>query len=285
MQKEVATLRAAWNWGGPMGLTSGPFPNKGLRCPKGKEKPHFRTWTEIEEAIAGGHDDPEELWECLYLELPEISELLAYVREHATQPFVVPMVSFAAHTGARRSEMLRALASDIDFKGNTVLVREKKKARDKETFRRVPLTASLASVLKEWLAVHPGGQYLFCNGQEVARSKKRSRTTGHKGEKTRSTTSKGRKAGVKDRTVRPGAAGLTKDEAHDHFKRTMAGSKWEVLRGYHVLRHSFISACASTGVDQRLIDEWVGHSTEEMRKRYRHLYPSAQQDALKTVFG
>ena len=45
-------------------------------------------------------------------------------------------------------------------------------------------------------------------------------------------------------------------------------SKWEVMRGWHVLRHSFISFCAAAGVDQRLIDEWVGHTTEEMRKRY-----------------
>jgi len=28
---------------------------------------------------------------------------------------------------------------------------------------------------------------------------------------------------------------------------------WEVLRGWHVLRHSFISNCASRGVDQRLL--------------------------------
>jgi hypothetical protein len=51
----------------------------------------------------------------------------------------------------------------------------------------------------------------------------------------------------------------------------------EVLRGYHLLRHTFISICASQGVDQRLIDEWVEHQTEEQRKRYRHLDPSTQQ--------
>ena len=39
------------------------------------------------------------------------------------------------------------------------------------------------------------------------------------------------------------------------------------------------------GIDQRLIDEWVGHSTEEQRRRYRHLYPSVQAEALKSVFG
>jgi integrase len=285
LRKEVATVRAAWNWGEPMGLTSGKFPNKGLRYPKGKEKPPFMLRAQIEREIAGGCEDPDELWECLYLELPELAELLVYVKEHATQPFIYPMMAFAAHTGARRSEMLRALVRDVDFTGSSVLVREKKRARGKQTTRRVPLTPSLAAVLKDWLALHPGGKYLFCLGQEVARSKKRSKTTGHKGEKTRASSLKGRMAGVKARVERPGPGALTKDEAHDHLKRTLAGGKWEVLRGFHVLRHSFISACASRGVDQRLIDEWVGHTTEEMRKRYRHLYPSTQQDALKSVFG
>jgi integrase len=286
MRKELATIRAAWNWGQPMGLTSGPFPAKGLRYPKGKEKPPFMTRPQIEREIAAGHEAPEDLWECLYLELADIAELLAYAKEHASQPFIYPMIAFAAHTGARRSEMLRALVTDVDSAGNSVLVREKKRARGKQTTRRVPLTPSLAGILKEWLADHhPGGKHLFCLGQEVARSKKRSRTTGHKGEKTRATSSNGRMAGVRNRTEGPAPGPLTKDEAHDHFKRTLAGGKWGVLRGFHVLRHSFISACASKGVDQRLIDEWVGHTTEEMRKRYRHLYPSAQQDALKAVFG
>ena len=107
-----------------MGLTSGSFPAKGLRYPKPDEKPPFKTWGEIEREIAGS-GEPEELWECLYLALPEVGELLAYVRGHATQPFVYPMVAFAAHTGARRSEMLRALVTDVDFPGNTVLIREK----------------------------------------------------------------------------------------------------------------------------------------------------------------
>jgi integrase len=58
-----------------------------------------------------------------------------------------------------------------------------------------------------------------------------------------------------------------------------------VVRGYHVFRHSFISLAASRGIDQRLIDEWVGHQTEEQRKRYRHLLPSVQQQAISSMFG
>jgi integrase len=77
---------------------------------------------------------------------------------------------------------------------------------------------------------------------------------------------------------------VTKDEVHDHLRRVLRGSKWDVLRGFHTLRHSFISACASRGVDQRLIDEWVGHQTEEQRQRYRHLFPSVQQAAIESIF-
>ena len=87
------------------------------------------------------------------------------------------------------------------------------------------------------------------------------------------------------RRERPALAAITKDEAHDHFQRTLGCGKWKVLRGWHVLRHSFISNCAAKGVDQRLIDDWVGHTTEEMRKRYRHLVPSVEKKAIRAVFG
>jgi integrase len=107
------------------------------------------------------------------------------------------------------------------------------------------------------LTVHPGGQYLFAQSAEVSHSK----------------------------TKRTGPTPVTTDEAHDHFKRSLSGGKWAVLRGYHIFRHSFISLCATRGVDQRFIDEWVGHQTEEQRKRYRHLLPSTQQEVIMSVFG
>ena len=84
---------------------------------------------------------------------------------------------------------------------------------------------------------------------------------------------------------RPAAEPLTSRDAHDCFKRALADSKWKRLRGWHVLRHSFISNCALKGIDQRIIDSFVGHTTEEMRKRYTHLFPSAKKAAIETVFG
>ena len=41
---------------------------------------------------------------------------------------------------------------------------------------------------------------------------------------------------------------------------------------------------ASSGVDQRVIDEVVGHQSEEQRKRYRHLYPHLMREAIRRVF-
>ena len=72
--------------------------------------------------------------------------------------------------------------------------------------------------------------------------------------------------------------------AHIHFKRTTSGSPWSVARGYHTLRHSFISASASRGVDQRLIREWVGHLTAQAHESYMSLYPSVQNNAIGSVF-
>jgi integrase len=260
LKKEVASLRACWNWAGLIGLDKGTFPSEGLRYPKEDEKEPFRTFAEIEAIIASENPDDarrEALWEALYLTRLEIEELLSHVQAHGTLPWVYPMVAFAAYTGARRSEMLRALVSDVDLGVGAVTLREKKRVKGRRSNRSAPITPKLAEMLRSWLAARPDSPFLFCQALKVIRSKKK----------------------------REAPTAVTKDEAHDHFKRTVADSKWQALRGYHVLRHSFISALASQGVDQRVIDEVVGHQSEEQRKRYRHLYPGVMREAIARVFG
>ena len=78
---------------------------------------------------------------------------------------------------------------------------------------------------------------------------------------------------------------LTVGECHDHFKRTLAGPKWEVVKGLHTLRRSVASCPAAAGVDQRIIDDMLGHVSEEMRRRYRHLTPAAKAQAVAKVLG
>jgi integrase len=156
LRKELASFRACWNWGVQAGLLNGPFPNKGLKYPKTDEKPPFQTWATIEKQIArGGLNEAEhrDLWNCLFLTLSEIDLVLEFVKANARHPFLYPMFCFAAHTGARRSEMLRLRIDDIDLGTETALLHEKKRARGKRTSRRVPLSSTLVSVLSDWLGV------------------------------------------------------------------------------------------------------------------------------------
>ena len=259
LRKELASFRALWNWSVKSGLLTGPFPNQGLVFPKTEEKPPFQTWEEIERQVSRGGMAPADekaLWDSLFLTVPQIHEILEHVRGQKLQPFVYPMFCFAAHTGARRSEMLRCRVTDVDFEGKKILIREKKRGRGCRTTRHVPLSPFLAEVLRQWFASHPGGTEIFCQQLFISRSKAK--------------------------RVNPSVA--TRNEVHDHFHRALQGSKWTKLRGWHIFRHSFASNCAARGVDQRLIDAWMGHQTDEMRKRYRHLFPNQEQAAILSVF-
>jgi integrase len=111
LRKEMASLRAAWNWAAQAGLVTGPFPSRGLKYPKSAEKPPLQTWAEVERQLARGglsQEEERDLGDCLFLTLPEVAEFLSFVKERAAYPWLYPMFCLAAHTGARRSELLRA---------------------------------------------------------------------------------------------------------------------------------------------------------------------------------
>lgn len=261
LRKELASFRACFNWAVQTGLLTGTFPNRGLRFPKGEDKRPFMTWEEIDRRVTRGGLSPEEtkrFWDCLFLDLQQIDEFLAYIKPRGSRPWMYPMCVAAAHTGARRSELVRMNMDDIDFQQKTILIHERKRVKGQRTTRRVPLTPFLEQVFLEWFRNgHPGGRYVFCQAQK----------TGHR---------------PKEGEV---AIPITADDAGTHFVLTVQGSKWAVLRGWHVLRHSFASNLAAKGVDQRFIDEFMGHQTEAQRRRYRHLFPHQQRQVLCQVFG
>ena len=62
-------------------------------------------------------------------------------------------------------------------------------------------------------------------------------------------------------------------------------SKWKIIRGWHTLRHSFISNLASRGVSERIIMELAGHLNPETTRRYARLFPSTMTDTINLVFG
>ena len=185
IRKEVGRFRAVWNWAKGHGIVVGEAPTKKLKYEKGEEDVLFQIWAEIERRIASRgltEDEVKKQWEALFLRKEEIALCLEHVRVAQAAAFVDPMFVFVAHTGARRSEMMRSRVEDFDFDGNSVTIREKKRDTSvKETRRRVRMSPTLARVMKSWLQdEHPSGPFTFCHGEVVERSRTRSRTTGHR---------------------------------------------------------------------------------------------------------
>lgn len=260
IQKEIATLSMIWNWAVNHGHVDALLMKKGLRFPKTADKPPFQTISEIERKIARGdltENEQADLWDAAFLTRSEIDDLLDVVKERALHPFLYPLFVFAAHTGARRSEMLRSRIEDLDFEGKRVFIRERKKHRGRHTLRSVPMSTLLHEVLQQWISNHPGGPFTFRLATYIPKSSK-------------------------ERFI---AVPITDEESSHHFKTVLLGTKWEKLRGWHVFRHSFCTNCAAKGLDQRMINSWVGHQTDEMVRRYRHLIPNQEQAAIVTVFA
>jgi len=255
IKKELTTFRLIWNWAVAHAILEGTAPIRGLRLPRRDEKPPFMTRDEIAQVIRRhglSAVEEKELWQGLYLTSSETQSLLDYVQQNARHSFIYPMFVFAAHTGIRRSELVRTRIDDFDFERGVVLIREKKKSRSRATtYRRVDLTERLRTAMQAWFARHPGGQFALCT-DAIPGSRK----------------------------LRHLPQPLTVYEAQHHFRVTLAASQWKVVRGFHTLRHSFASNLAGAGVDQRIIDEWMGHTTEEMRRRYRHLVPDVRRAAI-----
>ena len=156
-------------------------------------------------------------------------------------------------TGRRRSEILHSHIDDIDFEIDQVMLRERKRRKHLAgSTRFVPLHPRLRTILDDWFSVHPGGQFTITCAAVMPRRK-----------------------------PKDGPQQLTMSQARHHFRQTLRKSKWRVLRGFHVLRHSFGSNLVRSGrVPRSVVGEWMGHTTEEMRELYQHLFP---QDGLRQI--
>jgi len=229
---------------------SGLAPIKG-----GEDRPPFRTSAEIERVLErGGLDDEQrlDLWECLYLSPREIAGLLATVKANATNDYGYLLHAIPAYTGMRRGEVLRLQWLDVDLDEGYVSARSRKQSRRKrETIRRIALHPELTIELLAWQAKQTRGQYVICEPD--------------------------------------GSGPINNDRANRVFWRPMRRTTWcldnrrDLFKvGFHTYRHSFASNLAAAAVDQRVIDEFMGHTTEAMRKRYRHLFPANKKTAIES---
>ncbi len=257
--KERTTVVQFFRWAVARGeLDSSPAAD--LPPIKGKvDLPPFRTTPEIEASLARGGLGPgmiSKAWDCLYLNPAEVSGLLGVVRQRAGKDYGYLLHAIPAYTGMRRGEVLRLRWSDVEFDQGHIIARSRKQSRTRvETARRVDLHQELERELRAWRDRRPSGQYVVCA---------------------------------------PGSMEpVSPDLSNRDFWRPMRGMNWCLDSkknwfkvGFHTYRHSFASNLAAAGVDQRIIDEWMGHQTEGMRKRYRHLFPRDRRSAMDSFsFG
>jgi len=263
IRKELVTFRQIWVWAQQNRYVEGTCPLLGedgrwkmtFEKPDTREK--FQTWGQITRRIKRGgltSEETKELWKGLFLDNDQIIELLKHVETTARHPFIYPMFCFTAYTGARRSEIVRSEVEDFDFERGQILIRERKRRKDRRgSTRFVPLHPKLAMIMQDWFQIHPGGRYTVSPPLHMPYRKKNAKR--------------------KDQ--------LTFGQADYHFDRALKTTKWTVISGFHVLRHSFGSNLIRTGtVSSDIVGKWMGHTTEEMRELYQHLFPQDGQQQI-----
>ncbi len=198
----------------------------------------------------GGLSEPEQArylgmpCTCVAPRLPNYSIMS---KPTPSAPFVHPMFALCALTGCRRSEAIRTRKRDVDFKSGNVTIREKKRDHTQDyTTRDVPMNARLVSVMRAWLATHPGGQHLIAGEDGLPI------------------------------TIRSG-------RLEREFSASLTGSRFKVLPGWHALRHSFASILASKRgtTSRRAIVRSAGCLDEKTVDRYRHLYRETGREAVE----
>jgi integrase len=255
VSKERETVVSFFRWAVARGYL-GASPAADLtRVKASGGPPAFRTLREIEAIVArGGLSESESwgLWRCLYLTPAEIGEVLRLVRERAKHDVSFLLHALAAYTGARRGELLRLRWGDIEFDQDSLVARSKKQSRQAvETKRRIDLHPELKAILLDWQKRRPRGQFVACDADSLDP--------------------------------------LTPKEANQRFWQPLRGTAWCLSSrknrfkiNYHCYRHSFASNLATAGVDRRVIDEFMGHTTECMSRRYRHLFPQTKRSAIES---
>ena len=265
VHKEIQTMNYFWKIATTRKYVATPSPTVGVIIPKIEDVKPFRTWEQIESIVERKGLDSIEAqneWDSLFLRENEIEELLKFVKDQTKDKFYIyAAFAFAAYTGARRSEIIRSEIDDFNFVNSSITLRQKKKDHSLSiSYREVALHPKLTEIMKEYFdRHHVGGKYTIAilPDEDLANRL-------HAASNPQS---------------------VTPYQMRHYFERSLENSKWKVLRGWHVLRHSFASNCARQNIREHIIDSWMGHAPEsKIKLRYRHLFPEDTQDAIKQLF-
>lgn len=178
----------------------------------------------------------------------QVNTFLKHAENHAYYPIYV----LAIYTGMRQSEILGIHRDDVSLKDGVVNVRHTLQRIPNKGLQVVPVKSdkSKRSVALSGTALKVLEKHLATDGPGLI-----------------FTTSKGTPVDARE-LVR-------------HFKRVLTEARLPDIR-FHDLRHFHASALLQAGVNPKVVQERLGHSTAALTLNvYSHVIPSLQKDAAE----
>jgi site-specific recombinase XerD len=179
------------------------------------------------------------------LSTDEVRRLIAAVRTPHIRTYFQAVYSL----GLRPSEGLHLQVGDIDAARMMVHVHRGKGAKD----RYVPLPSSTLKALRDYWATHRHPTWLFpATGRDH------------------------RQAASADRP-------MERSSVQGALRRVVAELKLRKTISIHTLRHSYATHLLEAGVNLRLIQQYLGHSSLQTTMVYLHLTAASQEQARTRI--
>lgn len=179
------------------------------------------------------------------LSIDELRQLIGAVRKLCYRTYFSTVYSL----GLRRNEGLHLQVRDIDSARMLVHVHRGKGAKD----RFVPLPARTLGLLREYWVTHRNPVWLFpANGSDQ------------------------RQAVSSD-------GPMSKDGVQHAMRRVVHQLGWRKAVSIHTLRHSYATHLLEAGVNLRLIQQYLGHSSLQTTMVYLHLTTVSQEQAIAVI--
>jgi integrase len=191
----------------------------------------------------------------------EVAAMITHCGIKSTLAWLMNVITISATTGMRISEIASLKWSDVDFNNGRLLLsdetghsRRKQQRRQIKSgrSRAIPIHMDLAGVLN---GLPRKDAYVF-HGPRGGR--------------------------LKPDTVRNCLVRDVLEPLADRFPAA-EGGKGFIHGRLHSFRHYFCSACANSGVAERVTMEWLGHADSAMVRHYYHLHDEEGQRQMRRL--
>ncbi len=298
INKELGSLKSAIKWGiTTKKLTSDPIDKwPSLKTTRQKS---FEWKADIEAMVADQsfkdeserRDFIKELSLRMVLTAEDMKKLVTLAKEEMRE-LVLPLMVVCS-SGIRRKEMVLIAKQDFDPGRGTIIVGSKKQSKKEDlTFRTIVLPTAVAKDLRKHHKSLPRSEKMLfpifgeidmtygCRWVEYEQDAKGKPKLD----------AEGRMIVKKDKRGRPIPAKRKQPEdrrraekAGRLMNKLVKGTAFELMNGWHCLRHSFISICVAKGLTWEQIRGWVGHVSPETTKLYTHFNLTDSKERMESL--